>query len=223
METVADRVRAVLGDLREAERRAGRSEGSVTLCAVTKTFPASDVLAALAAGVTDIGENRVQEAVEKHEAVAAAGARARWHLIGHLQSNKARRAAEHFDVVESVDRVEIVERLDRTATELGRTLEVLVQIDLGGEPTKSGAREEEADAVVSAARAAESLRLTGLMTVPPYFDDPEDARPYFRRLRELADGYGLSTLSMGMSHDYAIAVEEGATIVRIGTAIFGRR
>ena len=223
METLADRLRRVVDRIRAAEARAGRPEGSVTLCAVSKTFPADAVVEAIRAGVAHIGENRVQEADAKRPEVEAAGATARWHLIGHLQSNKARRAAATFDVVETVDSVALVERLDRIAGDLGRRLDALVQVDLGHEETKTGAAEEEVPAIVERLRSCENLRVRGLMTVPPYFEDPERTRPYFRRLREMAEGLGLSELSMGMSHDFDVAVDEGATIVRVGTAIFGSR
>lgn len=223
METVADRLRRVLDRVREAERRAGRPEGSVTLCAVSKTFPAEAVAEAVAAGATDVGENRVQEAATKRPEAEALGARARWHLIGHLQSNKARRAVELFDVVQTVDSVDLIARVDRLAGELGRRPEAFVQVDLGHEPTKTGAIEDELASIVDAARAAPNVELTGLMTIPPFFDDPEAARPFFRRLRELGERHGVAGLSMGMSHDFEVAIDEGATLVRVGTAIFGGR
>jgi PLP dependent protein len=223
MEAIADHLRRVTDRLREAEARAGRPEGAVTLCAVSKTFPAEAVAEAVAAGATDIGENRVQEADPKRPEAEALGARARWHLIGHLQSNKARRAVELFDVIQTVDSVALAERLDRLAGEAGRRPDVLLQVDLGHEPTKTGAVESELPALVEAVRGAANLSLTGLMTIPPFFDDPEDARPFFARLKKLSDRYALPDLSMGMSHDFEVAVEEGATIVRVGTAIFGSR
>lgn len=223
MEALADRLRRVEERLRNAERRAGRQEGSVTLCAVSKTFPAEAVAEAVAAGVVELGENRVQEAIAKRPAVEALGGRARWHLVGHLQTNKARKAVECFDVVQTVDSVELAKKLSTLAAELGRSLQVYVQIDLAREPTKTGATEAESDAIVELVVRDPCLDLVGLMAVPPYFDDPEQTRPYFRRLRELADGYGVSGLSMGMSHDFDVAVEEGATLVRVGTAIFGGR
>ncbi len=223
METVADRLSRVLDRVREAERSAGRPEGSVTLCAVSKTFPAEAVAEAVAAGATDVGENRVQEALTKRPEAEALGARARWHLIGHLQSNKARRAVELFDVIQTVDSVDLVTRVDRVAGELGRRPELLVQVDLGHEAAKTGAVEGELGAIVEAARSAANVELTGLMTIPPFFDDPEAARPFFRRLRELGERHGVAGLSMGMSHDFEVAVDEGATLVRVGTAIFGGR
>ena len=224
METVADRVRAVLERLRRAEARAGRADGSVRLCAVSKTYPAAAVAEAAAAGVVEIGENRVQEgAAKRPEAEALGAAGLRWHLIGHLQSNKARRAVETYDAIQTVDSVALAERLDRVAGEAGRRPEVYVQVDLGHEPTKTGAVEADVPAIVDRLRAATNLELVGLMTIPPFFDDPEEARPYFRRLAALAREHALADLSMGMSHDFEVAVEEGATVVRIGTAIFGHR
>jgi hypothetical protein len=224
VETVADRVRGVLERLRRAEARAGRAEGSVRLCAVSKTYPAAAVAEAAAAGVVEIGENRVQEgAAKRPEAEALGAAGLRWHLIGHLQSNKARRAVETYDAVQTVDSVALADRLDRIAGETGRRPEVYVQVDLGHEPTKTGAVEADVPAIVDRLRAATNVELVGLMTIPPFFDDPEGARPYFRRLAALAREHALAELSMGMSHDFEVAVEEGATVVRVGTAIFGHR
>ena len=214
----------------EAAIRANRSPEDVTLVAVSKTHPAEIIREAIAAGVTDLGENRVQEADAK---IAEVGRRAaRWHLIGHLQSNKARRAVELFDVIHSVDSAALAQRLDRVCGEVDRNeLPVLIQIDLGKESTKSGAAESELPEIFDAIKQSRIVRLQGLMTLPPYFDDPEQARPFFRRLRELRDelsargafGDARGELSMGMTHDYEVAIEEGATIVRVGTAIFGER
>jgi pyridoxal phosphate enzyme (YggS family) len=207
-----------------------RSPEEITLVAVSKTHPAEIVRAAIAAGVTDLGENRVQEADVKIAEVGRESAR--WHLIGHLQSNKARRAVELFDVIHSVDSVALAQRLDRVCGEVNREeLPVLIQIDLGKESTKSGAAESDLPEIVNAIKQSQLVRLRGLMTMPPYFDDPEQARPFFRRLRELRDelsaqgafGDAGGELSMGMTHDYKVAIEEGATIVRVGTAIFGER
>jgi pyridoxal phosphate enzyme (YggS family) len=200
------------------------------LLAVSKTHPVEIIQAAIAAGVTDLGENRVQEADVKIPLVGRKAAR--WHLIGHLQSNKARRAVELFDVVHSLDSVGLAQRFDRVCREMNRAvLEVLIQVDLGQEATKSGAAETAVRGIVDAIGQSQVLRLTGLMTLPPYFEDPEQTRPYFRRLRKLRDelraqgafGDHPGELSMGMTHDYQIAIEEGATIVRVGTAIFGTR
>jgi hypothetical protein len=227
---IADRVAAVRERISRAAVRASREPSSVTLVAVSKTFPAADVRAAFSAGVRDFGENRVQEAEPKIEALADLGAAGlRWHLIGHLQSNKARRAAALFDVVQSVDSLDLGRRLARVAQDAGRELRALVQVDLAGEETKFGLPEQELMPALEALRGSAGIRVEGLMVLPPFFEEPEQARPYFRRLRgllEQAAAAGLlagSELSMGMSHDFEIAVEEGATMVRVGTAIFGGR
>ncbi len=229
-----ENLRARLEQVREtielSVRRCGRSLDEITLVAVSKTHPAEVVRKAIAAGVTDLGENRVQEAEAKIPEVGRNAAR--WHLIGHLQSNKARRAVELFDVIHSLDSVALARRLDRMCVELNRELlPVLIQVDLGHEETKTGIDENELPALVDAVRKCERLQLTGLMTLPPYFDDTEQVRPFFRRLRELRDKLASQgafnklpgQLSMGMTHDYEVAIEEGATILRIGTAIFGER
>jgi pyridoxal phosphate enzyme (YggS family) len=224
METLADRARRVVERVRAAELRAGRAEGSVTLCAVSKTFPAEAVAEAAAAGITEVGENRVQEAEGKRpEAERLGAAGLRWHLIGHLQSNKARKAVETFEVIQTVDSVALVDRLDRIAGEAGRRIDVYVQVDLGHEPTKTGAVEADVAAIVERLGSAGNLAPVGLMTIPPFFENPEEARPYFRRLRAIAERHAVAGLSMGMSHDFEVAIEEGATLVRVGTAIFGHR
>jgi hypothetical protein len=212
-----------------AAARAGRDPASIRLVAVCKTFPPALVREAAAAGQIDFGENRVQEGLDKIETLADLPLQ--WHLIGHLQSNKARRAAAAFPWIHSVDRLDLVARLDRAADESGVVPNVLIQVDLAGEATKHGADAAAVGDLVRAAAEARALRLRGLMLLPPFSDDPEDSRPWFTRLRDLRDelvaGGGaaghLAELSMGMSHDFAVAIEEGATIVRVGTAIFGRR
>jgi len=213
-----------------AALRAQRRPEDIKLVAVSKTHPAESILQAIAAGVTDLGENRIQEGSEKIPAVGRHAAR--WHLIGHLQSNKARRAVEFFDVIHSLDSASLARRLDRVCGEANREeLPVLIQVDLGQEATKTGAHESEIPEIINAVSQSQRLRLEGLMTLPPYFDDPEQARPFFRRLRELRDELrrqGVFSdmsgeLSMGMTHDFEIAIAEGATIVRVGTAIFGAR
>jgi pyridoxal phosphate enzyme (YggS family) len=228
----AGALQARLADVRariaRAAGRAGRDPATVRLIAVSKTFPAEYVRAAAAAGQIDFGENKVQEALLKNEQTADLPLR--WHLIGHLQSNKAKKAAR-FDLVHSIDGAALVQRLDEAAAAAGRRLDLLVQVDLAGEATKHGAREDELTAVFDAARSARSCRCVGLMILPPAVDDPDAARPYFRALRVvreklLARGVVasmLKELSMGMSHDFEVAVEEGATLVRVGTAIFGGR
>jgi pyridoxal phosphate enzyme (YggS family) len=227
---IADRVAAVRERIARAADRASRSPGDVTLVAISKTHPADAVRAAFEAGVRDFGENRVQEAEPKIAATADLAASGLcWHLVGHLQSNKVRRAAALFGVVQSVDSLELAERLARFGAEAGRPVRGLVQVDLAGEETKFGLPEAELLPVLEALRGKEGLRIEGLMVLPPYFEDPEQARPHFRRLRslhDLAQAAGLLEghhLSMGMSHDFEAAVEEGATIVRVGTAIFGER
>jgi pyridoxal phosphate enzyme (YggS family) len=214
----------------EAAIRTNRQPDEVTLIGVSKTHPAEIIREAIAAGVRDLGENRVQEADAKIPDVGRKAAR--WHLIGHLQSNKARRAVELFDVIHALDSVALVQRLDRVCREVKREeLPVLIQVDLGPETTKSGAAESEVPEIIEAIRQSQAVRLRGLMTLPPYFDDPERVRPFFRRLREFRDelrdlgafGDTGGELSMGMTHDYEVAIEEGATIVRVGTAIFGER
>jgi pyridoxal phosphate enzyme (YggS family) len=227
---IADRVAAVRERIARAAERAARAPEGVTLVAVSKTFPAEAVRAAFDAGVRHFGENRVQEAAPKIAALQVLrGEGLRWHLVGHLQSNKARKAATLFDVIQSVDSAELARRLDRAVSETERPVRALVQVDLAGEATKFGLPEAEAPEVLEEMHALGGLRVEGLMVMPPYLEDPEAVRPYFRRLRALRDrlaAAGLlegTDLSMGMSHDFETAVEEGATIVRVGTAIFGER
>jgi PLP dependent protein len=200
--------------------RAGRSPDDVLLVAVSKTVEAERIRLALAAGIAALGENRVQEAREKIEAL---GHPVPWHLIGALQTNKAKDAARLFDWIHSVDRVELARELSRRAHALDRTLDILIQVNLGEEPQKAGVAPAELKALVDALAGLESLRLRGLMAIPPAVETPEAARPFFRRLRELRDAAGLEHLSMGMSGDFEVAIEEGATLVRVGTAIFGPR
>jgi pyridoxal phosphate enzyme (YggS family) len=225
---IAERVAAVRERIARAAERASRPPGEVTLVAVSKTHPPEAVRAAFAAGVRDFGENRVQEAEPKIRATADL-AGARWHLVGHLQSNKARRAVELFERVQSVDSLDLGRRLARLGAERGCPVRALLQVDLAGEETKFGLGESELRPALAALRGEEGLRLEGLMVLPPYLEDPEGVRPFFRRLRELRDAaraeglLAAGELSMGMSHDLEAAVEEGATIVRVGTAIFGER
>ncbi len=214
--------------LDRAAAAAGRKPGDIRLIAVTKTFGVSHAAAAAAAGLRDLGENRVQEALQKQAAAPALPVR--WHLIGHLQSNKARKAVA-FDWIHSVDSAALLGRLDRAAAEAGRSPRLLIQVDLARESTKHGAGEDEARRIVEAAAGCRAAQVRGLMVMPPWTDDPEAARPWFRRLRALRDtlqagapaSVRLDELSMGMSHDFEAAVEEGATMVRIGTALFGPR
>lgn len=198
--------------------RCGRRREEVTLLAVTKTFPAEVILEAYELGLREFGENYVQEFEQKAPLMPDL-AGARFHLIGHLQSNKSRRAGELFDVIQTVDSAKLARRLDAVS----RPLEVMIEVKLSPEEAKAGCAPEDLPALIETIRACPNLRLTGLMTMPPWSEDPESSRPYFRRLRELAEKHGLRGLSMGMSHDLEVAVEEGATVVRVGTALFGRR
>jgi PLP dependent protein len=226
---IALRLANVRQRMAAAAERAGRRPDDVRLVAVSKTCPVDDVRAAFAAGQRDFGENRVQEALGKIE--AAADLPVRWHLVGHLQSNKARKAAVPFACIHSIDRVDILEAVDRAAAEAGSSPEVLVQVDLAGEVTKHGATLDAVRDVVARAVQCRAVRLAGLMLLPPWLDDAEAVRPYFRSLRELRDrlcadaapAHMLRELSMGMSHDFEVAIEEGATLIRVGTAIFGQR
>jgi pyridoxal phosphate enzyme (YggS family) len=226
---IADRLASVRRRIDAAAERAHRTPAEILLVAVSKTFPAGDVREAAAAGQRDFGENRVQEGLDKVDALQSLGLA--WHLIGHLQSNKARKAAAAFAWIHSIDRIELLKKLDAAAVELGVRPRVLVQVDLAREATKHGADEAAAAELAAAALEARAVDLRGLMIVPPFPTVPEDSRPWFRRLRELRDALvasglpaeRLRELSMGMSHDFEIAIEEGATMVRVGTSIFGRR
>ena len=213
-----------------AAHRAHRNPGDIRLVAVSKTFPAEDVITAAAAGQRDFGENRVQEALPKIDATRSADA-IQWHLIGHLQSNKAKKAATAFAWIHSIDSVDLLRKIDDAAAEAGTRPRVLIQVDLAHEATKSGANTADVAAIAHAALAGCAVQLSGLMIVPPIAENPEDARPWFRRLRELRDqliaggipAAALAELSMGMSHDFEVAIEEGATMVRVGSAVFGHR
>ena len=227
---IADRVAAVRDRIARAAARARRRPEDVTLVAVSKTHPAEAVEEAFAAGVRHFGENKVQEAEPKVTALGALHEKGlRWHLVGHLQANKARTAVALFDRIDSVDDLGLGGRLERAAEELRKPLPVLVQVKLGDEDTKAGLDEDHLFPALEMLRGSKRLHVDGLMTLPPYADDPETARPFFRRLRELRDkarAAGLllgAELSMGMSHDLEVAVEEGATMVRVGTALFGAR
>ena len=227
--SIADRLTTIRARIADAAARADRSPADVRLIAVSKTFPIEAVRAAYEAGQRDFGENRVQEALQKMD--AGADMEIRWHLIGHLQSNKARKAAERCALIHSVDSVELLRRVDAAAAAVPRRLQVLVQVDLAAEATKHGAPPETLAAIFDEAGRCKATEVTGLMLLPPLAENPEDARVWFQRLRAerdrlLASGVRsdrLRELSMGMSHDFEVAIEEGATMVRIGTAIFGQR
>ncbi|HEY2963414.1 MAG TPA: YggS family pyridoxal phosphate-dependent enzyme [Pyrinomonadaceae bacterium] len=227
---LAARFADVQARIAAAAKGCGRSADEVRLIAISKTHPASLIKELIKLGATDLGENRVQEVEGKIPEVGRTSAR--WHLVGHLQANKARRALNLFDVIHSLDSIDLARRLDRLCVESGRqSLPLLIQVDLGQEETKTGIDEAELPQLTETLQQLERLELIGLMTLPPFFDDPEQARPYFRRLRELRDelartrafGDRLGELSMGMTHDFEVAIEEGATMVRVGTAIFGER
>jgi pyridoxal phosphate enzyme (YggS family) len=207
----------------EAAERAGRDPAEIKLIAVSKTHPSEILRDAIAAGAGVFGENKVQEAESKIKEIGRE--KVEWHLIGHLQSNKARKAVQLFDLIHTLDSVELAERLERICNEENReSLSVLIQIDLAGESTKNGISQGEAVNLIEALRSYRHLKLSGLMIIPPYFEDVEKVRPFFRRLREIRDErLPGGELSMGMSHDFQTAVEEGATLVRVGTAIFGER
>jgi pyridoxal phosphate enzyme (YggS family) len=218
MSHVRDNCLHILDRIQKAALRSGRPAQSVRLIAVTKTVPVERIREAVEAGIDNIGENRLQEALPKREALQ--GVPLTWHFIGHLQTNKAKKVTENFDWIQSVDRSELADKLDQNA---GRPLPALIEVKLHEEPNKSGTAESALAALVEQCARYERLQVRGLMAIPPYFENPEDARPYFRKLRQLAQQYHLPELSMGMSHDFEVAIEEGATMVRIGSALFGER
>jgi pyridoxal phosphate enzyme (YggS family) len=226
---VAENLSHVRERIERAAREAGRDPSEIRLVAVSKTFAASHVRAAFGAGQIDFGENRVQEALGKMDETADLPIR--WHLVGHLQSNKARKAAARFACIHSIDSVALLREVDRASEAQGTSPDLLVQVDLAGEATKYGASPEDVASIVEAAGTCRAARLVGLMTLPPWPDDPEDARPYFRELRALRERLEsggvprgrVRELSMGMSRDLEVAVQEGATMVRVGTALFGPR
>jgi pyridoxal phosphate enzyme (YggS family) len=230
LSVIIENIAAVRSRIEAACSRAGRDPSEVKLVAVSKTHPPDVIREAVAAGLSVFGENKVQEAESK---IAEIGRdRLEWHLVGHLQSNKARKAVQLFDVIQSVDSVDLAQRLDRICEEEGRgELSVLIQVDLAGEATKSGIPEFDLGELVEVVRASKYLTFDGLMVLPPFFDDPDATRPYFKRLREMGDrllsigafAKGRGELSMGMTNDFEVAIEEGATIIRVGTAIFGER
>ena len=229
MASISDRLAGIRLRIAEAARSAGRDPSSVRLIAVSKTVPIESVREAYLAGQRDFGENRVQDARQKLS--TSTDLEIRWHLLGHLQTNKARKAAPAFALIHSVDSVELLGKLDLAAADAGTQPELLIQVDLAGEAAKSGAAPDAARRIVEAAARCQAVRVAGLMTLPPVPESPEDARPWFRQLRELrerwlAEGVPapmLRELSMGMSGDFEVAIEEGATMVRVGTAIFGSR
>ena len=230
--SIAENVAEIRERIAAAAHRAGRNPGEITLMAVSKTFAPERIREAYAAGLRVFGENRVQEFAGKAGRLAELRD-AEWHMIGHLQTNKAGRAVELFATVDSLDSPRLAEKLNDSARQVGRNLGALIEINVGGEAAKSGIDPESPDleALLHTAASLEHVQIRGLMTVPPFFDDPQRARPYFRELRQLRDrilvrnlpGVSGEVLSMGMSHDFEIAIEEGSTCVRVGTAIFGER
>jgi len=235
--SISDRLAEIRERIASAARSAGRDPSSVRLVAVSKTFPIESIADAFAAGQRDFGENRVQEALQKVEQAAlqkidrSADQSIRWHLLGHLQTNKARKAAPAFAMIQSVDGVELLHKLDQAAADTQHAPELLIQVDLAGEATKFGVPPGEMPRLFDTAAACRAAKVVGLMTLPPFPETPEESRPWFRQLRELRDQWQASgvpasmlrELSMGMSGDFEVAVQEGATIVRVGTAIFGSR
>jgi len=227
--TVAARLEHIRTRITAAAQSAGRDPSSIRLIAVSKTFPIDAIREAYAAGQRDFGENRVQEALQKIG--AGADLEIRWHLLGHLQTNKARKAAPVFSAIHSIDSVELLQKIDAAAADAGRAPELLIQVDVAGEATKFGVRPDDIRPLFDAAARCRAARIVGLMMLPPIPDTPEDARPWFRRLRDLRDEWlaagvppsMLAELSIGMSADFEVAIEEGSTMVRVGTAIFGSR
>lgn len=224
---VARNLESIRKRIEAAAHRSGRSPEEITLVGVSKTMPVEPIRQAVEAGLSDLGENRVQEAREKIPLLPDG---VRWHLVGHLQGNKANHAAALFQFVHSIDSVELLNRLDRAAERAGRPIEGLIQINLAGERQKTGVPEEATDAILEAASSCRHVTVRGLMILPPYSEEPESMRPYFRRLKEVLrrsqerhPGMRLDRLSMGMTEDFEVAIEEGATIVRIGRALFGER
>lgn len=225
MSTIKENLLRVRERIEKAAQKSGRDPGEIHLVAVSKTVEVSRIQEAIEAGVTILGENYVQEAQKKIEEI---GHPVAWHFIGHLQSNKAKYAVRLFDMVHSLDGIPLAEELNRRAEKESRTMNVMIEVNLSGETTKYGAEEERAFDLAKRVLSLKNLSLVGLMTMPPYFDDPELSRPYYIQLRELRermvrDGIPMKELSMGMSNDFTVAIEEGATYVRVGTAIFGER
>jgi hypothetical protein len=227
--SIIQNLHSVRSRLDAAARRASRDISTIRLIAVSKTFTAAAVRTAWSGGQIDFGENKVQEGLQKIGETA--DIKIRWHLIGHLQSNKAKKAAAAFQCIHSIDSVDLLRKVDAAAGDAGASPEILVQVDLAGETTKFGAAADDARRIVDATQTLRAVRMTGLMLIPPWNEDQEQTRPWFVRLRELRDAWvsegvpaaSLAQLSMGMSHDFEAAVEEGATMVRVGTAIFGKR
>jgi len=218
MSDVRENCLRILDRIQQAAAQSGRDPASVKLIAVTKTVPPENICEALDCGIRDIGENRLQEAIPKMEALSELPLT--WHFIGHLQTNKAKKVVEHFQWVQSVDRPELAEKLNQSAL---KPLPVLIEVKLRKEPNKTGIDEAGLPSFVEQFKGYKQLLLRGLMAIPPFFDNAEEVRPYFRKLGDLAKRFSLPELSMGMSHDFEVAIEEGATMVRIGSALIGER
>ena len=226
--TIADNIASIQERISKSALRAGRDPAEIRLVAVSKTVSAESIQEAIAAGVTILGENYMQEARNK---IARIEKQVEWHFIGHLQSNKAKYAVDLFSMIQSVDRLALAEELGQEANKRGKIVPVLIQVNISGEESKSGIDPQETLQLLERIAALQHLAVQGLMTMPPWFEDPEDARPYFSAMRKLREklsrekipGVALQELSMGMSGDFEVAIEEGATLVRIGTAIFGPR
>jgi pyridoxal phosphate enzyme (YggS family) len=234
---MSENIKGIYRAISHAAMRAGREPDDVRLIAVTKNVSTDAVIGALEIGLRDFGESRVQEFRGKYEEMkeklgspgrGQKGYEIRWHLIGHLQKNKAKTAVESFDLIHSVDSAELADVLNRSAEKIDKVQRIMLQVKLSTEESKYGIEKKKAIDIIRYIRGLKNLRIEGLMTIPPYFDDPQQVRPYFRELREIRDdaeagGFRLPELSMGMSHDFEVAIEEGATMVRVGTAIFGER
>ena len=228
MSQIADNLLLVKERIEKAALRAARDPGEIKLVAVSKTVGVEEIREAISAGATILGESYVQEAKEKIEEI---GHKVQWHMIGHLQTNKVNQAINLFDMIHSVDRIGLAKEIDKRAKQSDKRVSVLIQVNISKETTKSGIERDRATYLVSEIANLTNIKVEGLMTMPPYFDDPEDARPYFKSLRELKgeiekkrfENISMKELSMGMSNDFEVAVEEGATIIRVGTAIFGEK
>ncbi len=230
MSTIAENIENIKGRIKRAAEKVGRDAKGIKLVTVTKTVDVNRIKEAIAAGLRIFGENRVQEAQKKiasYELRVASG-KIEWHFIGHLQTNKAKHAVQMFDMIHSIDSTALAEELNKQAAKINKIQDALIEVKLSEEETKHGVPKNELMELLKSTRDMKNLSILGLMTIPPFFDDAEKTRPYFKRLRELRDeaekrGFKLPELSMGMSHDFEMAIEEGATMVRIGTAIFGER
>lgn len=223
--SIAENLKAVREKIKAAAFRAGRNPDDIKIVVVTKTIDIERIIEAIRAGALILGENRVQEAQKKvmSDELRVMSDEVEWHLIGHLQTNKAKTAVRLFDLIHSVDSLHLAREINKYAEGVGKIQDILIEVNVSGEKSKYGIRPEELEGFLKDISAFKSLNVKGLMTMPPFSEDPEDSRYYFRRLKELAEDFRLNELSMGMSNDYEIAVEEGATMVRIGTAIFGER